>query len=507
MESLKEISFLAKPKINANYLGYVLNSKKVYVNLFEIIMNKQLTLYQYTYTVTPPIGPTDTLIRNKIFKYSTKQLRNIFGDFFISGDNLYSMKEINKNNIITCHLYLKGRKEYKIEFNKFKNKKTIEQKDIQKDSLSKQIIEIIIKDVLCSNPKLEFYKDFFVMTNKKKTIETKNVSISFYPGFKTSFVETDSGNYLNITLKNKLIQNETINDYLNQYKYRNIENLQNKIKADLKGRSFKACYAKKNYQIDDILFDKTPQNTTINYEGETINLIKYYEKAHLLKINNRNQPLILVKRINCQGEPISLYFVPEFCSLSGLEDDATKDGFFMKELDKHTKLEPSERVNKTNEILNLLSDNSKYPDRLSPKEKCDLYGIEIRPINNIFNAYYMEGTKLCSGNNKEVYSSDRTFPVLKKKDMTKWVCFYEKNNYDDAENLYKNLNKASKAFGLKISEPKWIEMEIRSSAKDWICIADEIFAKNQNDYEFAVFMLGRNDKIYTELKAKKKFFV
>ena len=218
MESLKEISFLAKPKTNANYLGYVLNSKKVYVNLFEIIMNKQLTLYQYTYTVTPPIGPTDTLIRNKIFKYSTKQLRIIFGDFFISGDNLYSMKEINKNNIITCHLYLKGRNEYKIEFNKFKNKKTIEQKDIQKDSLSKQIIEIIIKDVLCSNPKLEFYKDFFVMTNKKKTIETKNYSISFYPGFKTSFVETDSGNYLNITLKNKVIQNETINDYLNQYK-------------------------------------------------------------------------------------------------------------------------------------------------------------------------------------------------------------------------------------------------------------------------------------------------
>jgi hypothetical protein len=43
-----------------------------------------------------------------------------------------------------------------------------------------------------------------VITKTKKAIETNNVSISFYPGFITSFVETDSGNYLNVTLKNKI---------------------------------------------------------------------------------------------------------------------------------------------------------------------------------------------------------------------------------------------------------------------------------------------------------------
>ena len=44
----------------------------------------------------------------------------------------------------------------------------------------------------------------------------------------------------------------------------------------------------------------------------------------------------------------------------------------------------------------------------------------------------MEETKLIGGNNKVVHSSDRTFPVLEKKDMTNWVCFYEKSNYNDA---------------------------------------------------------------------------
>ena len=360
---------------------------------------------------------------------------------------------------------------------------------------------MIIKDILCSNPKVDFYKDYFIMTNSKKTIETtKNASISFYPGFKTSFVKTDSGNYLNIILKNKIIQEKTVYDYLNQYNYRKNKNLQNEIKKELIGRSFKLCFAKRNYRIDDIIFEKTPINTSINYEGKTINLLEYYNIAHHLEIKDQSQPLILVKGADSQGEHISLHFVPEFCSFSRLEDDETWDRYLVKELEKYTKLEPRERVNKTNEFLNLLSDNSKNLNRLSPKEKCDLYGIEVRPIYNLFNSYYMEETKLCSVNNKEVHSSDRTFPVFKKKDLTNWVCFYEKNNYIDAENLYKNLNKASKAFGIKISEPKWIEMENRASAKDWVCTADEIFGKNKNDYDFAVFLLGRNDEIYTELK-------
>ena len=157
MKSNKEIDFIPKPKINAKKLTYVLNSKKVYANLFEIKMSKQLTLFQYPYTVNPQIGTTDILIRDKLFKRSNHQLRKIFGDCFISGDSLYSMREINEIQTVKTALFLNGRKEYYIEFNNFGNKKTIKQEDIQKDPLSKQFIEMIIRDILRSNPKLEFY--------------------------------------------------------------------------------------------------------------------------------------------------------------------------------------------------------------------------------------------------------------------------------------------------------------------------------------------------------------
>ena len=504
MESEKTIEFLPKPKIKADKLKYVLNSKKVYANLYQIKIKKQLKLYQYPYKVTPTLTEGDIRIREKLFKVSNRKLKQIFGECFISGDSLYSMKKVEELHTIKSSLYLKGKTDYTIEFNKYENEKIIKQEDIHKDPLSKQFIELIINDILHANPKLEFYKGVFVISSDKKKVETDNVSITFYPGFTTSFMETDKGNFLNVTVKNKIIQNESIYDYLQQYNYED-KNIQKKIKNNLKGRSFKVCYAKRNYRIDDILFEKkrTPKEQTLLYEGKTRNLVDYYEIAHKLKIKDVNQPLILVKRTDSQGEPISLYFVPEFCSLAGLEDQAVKDGYFMKKLAELTKLEPYDRVSKTDEFLELLKYNKKdpeNPDKMTSKEKSDFYGIEVEPVNDLFTAYYMRDTKLIGGNNKDVHSNDRTFNVLKKKDLSNWLCFYEKSNYSDAENLYNNLSKASKAFGLKIAEPEWIEMPNKSKAKDWTDTADDYFGEGKNDYDFVVFLLGKNDSIYTDLK-------
>ena len=44
-------------------------------------------------------------------------------------------------------------------------------------------------------------------------------------------------------------------------------------------------------------------------------------------------------------------------------------------------------------------------------------------------------------------------------------------------------------------------MQKRSSAKDWTDTADDYFGKGINrEYDFVVFLLGKNDKIYTQLK-------
>ncbi|MBO6184133.1 MAG: hypothetical protein J6O88_05480, partial [Chryseobacterium sp.] len=502
MESEKIIEFLKKPEINYEKSSIWNNRKKVYANLFEIKLTKEIKLYQYPYTVKPEIEDGDMRIREKLFKTMFRKIRSDYGHCFISGNLLYSMKKVEIPKTYNCFLHNKGKTEYFMEISKYEQERLIKEQDIKKDPLAKQCIELIIRDILHANPKLEFHKDIFVNTKKQQKIETDRVSITFYPGFVTSFMETDKGNYLNVTLKNKIIQNESVLDYIKQYKNLGKPETQQKIREELQPRSFKVIYAKRNYKFDDIIFDRNPKTQSFNYEGRTVNLVQYYEEVHKLKVKDENQPLILVRSKDSQGNPNNLYFIPEFCRLSGLEDNATSDGFFMKELAKYTKLEPLERVKATNEFVKLLEDPEKAnEDSLSSKEKMELYGIKVSPLNELFDAYYMNETQLVAGNNKIIKANNKTFPILKKKDMKNWLCFYEKANYKDAEDLYNNLDKASKAFGLKIAEPEWIEMKNFSSGKDWTETADEYFGKGiEREFDFVVFLLGKNDKIYSELK-------
>ena len=497
-----DINFLPKPKIDPKKLKYISNEKSIYANLYQIILSKDLPVYQYPFSVTPEIEAGDVRMRQNLFKGCSRQLKSIYGECLISGDSLYGLKKVEEPKSVQSNLELKGKVDtYLLDFNKFVKEKIIKQQDVLRDELTKQFIELLIKDILHANPKLEFYKDLFVY-KKKKNIETENVSINFYPGFTTSFMETDKGNFLNVTLKNKIIQSDSILDWLKERKYEKKEN-QRDILEDLLGKSFKVSYGNENkYKIDDILFERYPNNQTINYNGKTINLIEYYNKKYKLKIKEQKQPLIVVRSKTNNGEFQNNYFIPELCFLENLEESAKKDGNFMKLLAKYTKLEPSERVKKMNEFITLLEDptkDAKHPEKLSAKEKSNLYGITVKPVDEFFTGYIMNETKIIGSNNKPINLS-KPFDVLQKQNMLSWVCFYEKSNYNDAETLYNTLSKAAKGYKLKVEEPEWVEMPNRSSAEDWTNTAEDYVGNGKKDYSFVVFLIGRNDSIYPSLK-------
>jgi aubergine-like protein len=271
-----------------------------------------------------------------------------------------------------------------------------------------------------------------------------------------------------------------------------------KLKDDLIGKSFKVTYAKKNFVIDDILFDRNPNVQDFMYDGKKVVLKDYYEKKYKIKIKNLNQPLLVVKKVDSTQKEINLYFVPELCNLAGLDDEFLKDREFMKKLANYTKLDPKDRINKTNEFLGLLVNNErKKEDQLSAKEKSELYGIEVTALDKHHKAYNIKETVL-EGEKHSKITLNKPFKVISKKDMTKWICLYRKSNYNDADYLFKSLSKASQGYGLVISEPEWVEMGDRDDAQAWVNTADDYM--NGNQYKFALFLLDRNDRHYRTIK-------
>ena len=501
-----EIHYQAKPTLTKAKLPYLKpEEKEIYVNLFKINIKKPLKLFQYPYAVAPEIDASDLRIRNKLFKYAStgekenrKKVKDFYGECFVFGDSLYAMKEIKDTLTFKSRLYLDGLTEYTIKIQPKANERTINQNDLEKDPLTKQFIEILIRDILRANPNLDFYRGLFVIKNQKKQLDSeKNGSVFFYPGYTTSFMETESGNYLNVTLKNKILSKDTVLEYMDYYGYKT-QTEKNKLKDDLIGKSFKVTYAKKNFVIDDILFDRNPNIQDFMYDGKKVVLKDYYEKKYKIKIKNLNQPLLVVKKVDSTQKEINLYFVPELCNLAGLDDEFIKDRDFMKQLANFTKLTPKDRITKTNEFLKLLVNNEKKkPDQLSAKEKSELYGIEVTSLDQHHKAYNIKDTILEGAGHSKI-ALNKPFKVISKKDMTKWICLYRKSNYNDADYLFKSLSKASQGYGLVISEPEWVEMGDRDDAPTWVNTADDYM--NGNQYKFALFLLDRNDRIYRNIK-------
>ena len=497
---IEEIHFLKKPEIKYEYLNYIKSKREIYVNLFEFNTEKDSKIYKYPFSIKPEIDKSAFKLLQSILKNVYKELHSIYGIFTISGDSLYSMIKIEEIKIFKSTVHLKGKSDYIIEIQRFTNERIIKKEDVRKDNLTKQFIEIIIKDILLSNPNLDFDKDLFVLKEDKKKIESEKMSINCYPGFITKFIETEKGNYINVSLRNKFESSENILEYLDSRKYKNKYN-QSKIQKDLRGKWF--YFSRKKYKIDEILFDRNPLNQTTFIDGKNMTIKEFYSQKFKVEIKNMDQPLILCKKQGPQNKIFNSYYIPELCNFSGLDDKQQKNYYFMKELNKITKIDPETRIRQTNKFLELLKNENKKGDKyLSSKEKYEQYGIIVQPPKETFYGYLMQEPTILAGNNKIKKAKDQLFKLYKKSDMNSWLCIYEKSNYNNADYLYKNLSKASKAFGLSIAEPKWIEMDDNNKSGEWVDEVEKYFSDDEenNKYSFVVFLIGNNRILYEELK-------
>ena len=499
MENLKPINFLPNPHIKGKTLDYV-KPVGVYANLFEMKFTKEIKMYQYPYEVIPEISKDNMKIRKELFIEPQRQLKAKYGLYLIDSDSMYSLEKVDDINVVKTSLRLKNEvNKYEIKINKYLNPTVINEKDAMKSEIQKHCIELIVKDILLANPNIERFKDTYIMLDRVETLNIdKFSSVNFYPGFRTSFVETDKGMFLNVVLTHKFIRNKTLLDYMKNFGDLKKKSIQEDINTELKGRSFKVDYAKRNYIIDEIDFDLNPVNKKLNYEDKTINHIEYYKKAYNIDIKNKDQPLIIVRKKDSK----SIYFVPELCYLVGIDESDTTNKKFMKKVSECTKMDPTQKVLETNEFIQLLQDKTEdKKTHMSSKKKSDHYGIKITPLKDLFPAYYMKQPQLLDGTGQVFDKYNKEIKLDKNIiNKAKWVLFYE-DNYDENEKyLLKDFKDASGKYGIKLENPLKVKIPYEAEVDEWIREANKYFGEEKREYDFALFLLGENIYIYPQLK-------
>ena len=324
ISQIKEINL----NINDHYLIENNYEKYLYSNLFSINFTKDIIIYEYPFKTKPEVYDDNIIFQ--IFKGISQGIYNIYGHYYRSENSIFAFKKIiDKNNIS----FFSNNIEYCIQINKYNNLSIINKGKKNNFSQNEEkMIFLILRDILKANPYIHFDKDSFYLENIKHEInENENNKYYIYDGYKISLLQSDIGLCLVIGIKNRIKGKFTVYDLLSNNHY-NFE--------DLIGLKFVSFHESRSQKISYIDKDKNPLNTSLNLNNITLSIYNFYQKVLGIKIKDKNQPLIIVDSKKPQFENKQKYYVPELCTVLGINEIDPHNYILMKKVINYIQLNP-----------------------------------------------------------------------------------------------------------------------------------------------------------------------
>ena len=237
-------------------------------------------------------------------------------------------------------------------------------------------------------------------------------------------------------------------------------------KDSLIGRKFIPNEGSRHQVISGFSKDKNPKNTKRNYNNETITLYEYYKNYFEIEINDLEQPLIEVENKNPQYKENIKYYVPELCTLIGIDEEDSQNMKFMEKIIEKTRLEPDQKIKEIKQCIDLFYDltekkknNEKEEQKTEDKKteekkeskgvkrniikenlntiindknnssnkKREYYGIEIEKKNKPIRPYYIIQPTFANKkrDNLSIKDISKVMPVTDDKMNTdNWICLY-----------------------------------------------------------------------------------
>ena len=306
---------------------------------------------------------------------------------------------------------------------------------------------------------------------------------------------------------------------------------------DLIGRRFIPFEGSRHQQIYGISWDRDPTNTIRKHNEKEMSYYKYYKDIIGKEIKDKKQPLIIAKNPKKRGinkkDPLSeitnpRYFVPELCTMIGINDEDLTNFKFMEKITEKTRLDPDDKIEQIKKCLDLFYDTTEKKANPSPKivevdkvklenlntiknDECNTsdkkrlqYGIEINKMNDPIRPYYLIQPTFNNGKNYKLSIKDinKVIPVGRETMSTNnWICLYINQAEKESYKLLNGFIKCAKGYGIKFknNDSNWISMK-STDPKDWIKTVESEL-KHRKDCKFVIFIINKKtDKLYTHLK-------
>ena len=382
-KKVEEIVYPKRPNRDANK-NY--RKTRVICNLKQLNLGEEnRQVQQYAIHYEPIIAEDNYPLKRKIIRQLSSDLKGYFERYAQAGDTIFVFSKDAQEKVS-----LETKIEevlYKVTFVKTANKvncRNINKKT--KDNVKiKSFIENIIKNIfMANNHMVRFDNGAFFDYNSAAYLGNNGTKI--WSGFSTAVTITESGLYLRLNDKNKLITGKTVYDKMEEFKrrYSNIrsEESMRAITDYLKGKVVIAGYGNfRAYRIGEISFDRNVNNTDFEKEKdgkkEKITIKDYYKQQYNINIKHDDQPILIEeipKNRRDDEKKVIRYLIPELCYLTGIDELNDRE---RAEIIAKSKFQPTQKVQKIEKGFSYLKNTNKK--RVKKKEK----EIELRSPNEI----------------------------------------------------------------------------------------------------------------------------
>ena len=384
-EEKVEIIYPKRPKRESNKdnqyqkMRVICNMKRL--NLGE--ENKQVQQYAIHYE--PVIAEDNYPLKRKIIRQLSGDLKGYFERYVQAGDTIFvfskgQQEKISLETKINEILY-------KVSFERTLNKvncRNINKKT--KDNIKiKNLIENIVKNIFMANNNIIRFdnRSFYDYSDEQNFGINGN---KIWHGYATAVNITESGLFLRINDKNRLITGKTVLDKMKEFeqKHKNIrvQECIREISEYFVGKTVIAGYGNyRAYKIGEISFDRNVKNTSFEIEKEgkkqPVTIKEYYKQQYNINIKDEEQPILIEeipRKRRGEENKIIRYLIPELCFITGLDELNEND---RSNIVTRSQLNPNEKVKKIEKGFSYLKRNAKK--KIKKKEK----DIELKSPNEI----------------------------------------------------------------------------------------------------------------------------
>ncbi|KAM3830935.1 piwi-like protein 2 [Vipera latastei] len=329
--------------------------------------------------------------------------------------------------------------------------------------------------------------------------------LQIWPGYATSIRRTDGGLFLLVDAVHKVIRNDSVLNFMHRIYQQSQENFQDECTKQLIGNVIITRYNNKNYRIDDIDWNKTPQSSFTMSDGKEITFLEYYSKNYGITIRELDQPLLIYrveKRKNPPGklQEGEILLVPELSFLTGIPEKMRKDFRIMKDLTQKVNMSPEQHHAALHQLLSRIEKNEAAHKELS-RWGLFLDGDVYRTTGRILP---MERVNLKKCSFKTSEDLNWTKEISRESCISAvpihfWALFYPKRAMEQAHELVSMLQKISGPLGIPLAAPIW--KELKDDRIETYARAMKSLLSSEGSIQLVVCIItGAKDDLYRAIK-------